>query len=60
MRRVYVRVRPETVEQIVQLAERERRDPADQAALLIERALARYGQPRSGNTRKEVKEHVAV
>ena len=42
VRRVYVRLSPEYVETIVRLAERERRDPADQAGLLLERQLAQY------------------
>lgn len=41
MRRVYVRLDQPHVEAIVRLAEAERRDPADQAALLLAPVLDR-------------------
>jgi hypothetical protein len=40
MRRVYVRLDPAQVNALVRIAEAERRHPADQAALYIERALS--------------------
>jgi hypothetical protein len=40
MDRVFVRLNPTARVALVQLASAERRNPADQAALMIERALA--------------------
>jgi hypothetical protein len=46
-RRIYVRLGASQVEALVRLAETQKRHPADQAALILERALARQ-------TKKEV------
>ena len=42
MQRIYVRLSQPVIQALVRLAEVERRRPADQAALLIERALLAY------------------
>jgi hypothetical protein len=39
MEKLYVRLDPPLKEQLIQLATMERRDPSDQAAILIERGL---------------------
>jgi hypothetical protein len=43
MRRMYVRLDRREIEALVRLSQAERRHPADQAALLIARALAESG-----------------
>lgn len=52
MDRVFVRLNPIARAALAQLASAERRNPADQAALIIERALA-------GATPQEEKERIA-
>jgi hypothetical protein len=44
MPRLIVWIPPDKAEQLKAIADRERRDPRDQAALFIERALARRTQ----------------
>jgi hypothetical protein len=41
MQKVFVRLSPEARAALIRLAEEERRRPADQAALIIEHALAK-------------------
>jgi hypothetical protein len=48
MRRVYVRLRPDQVDAIVRLAEREYREPHDQLALLVSQKLAELGLAEMG------------
>jgi hypothetical protein len=46
MQKLYVRLAPRHRERLIKVALAERRDPADQAAILIERALLKSVAPR--------------
>lgn len=47
MRKVYVRLAPNEVAALVQMAQTERRHPSDQAGLLISKALEQASTPPS-------------
>jgi len=53
MRRVYAKLTQEQIEAIVRLAEKERREPADQLALLVAPAIDRLIQKQAVPTRQE-------
>lgn len=54
MRRMTVSLRQEEREALLALAEQERRDPRQQAAVLIRQELERYGLIQSGMEIQEV------
>jgi hypothetical protein len=57
MRRIYVRLSPSQAEQVRRIAEDQRRHPSDQAAILIEHALATMPDPKRRES--EVRDAVA-